>query len=194
MYTVNASNLRSSVSTTPSAVYNYLRPNAFRFVIKDLPNVAYTCQSADIPSVQLGFATQPTPFIDRPVIGDKLLYSDFTIQFLIAEDMTNYIELHEWLVALGFPNNYNEYAAFTKERQNRFPFYQGSRGNTETIAYSDATLVVLNSNNIPKMQITFKDLFPVSVGSLDFNITNTSIEYFVGVASFKYRTFSIEAL
>ena len=192
-FTANISNILSSVNN-PVAVYNYLRPNAFKFTISDLPNVAYTCQSANIPAVQLGFATQPTPFIDLPIIGDKLTYSEFSIRFLIAEDMVNYRELLEWIVALGFPENYNEYPAFVGERLNRFPFYKNSQGNTDALAYSDGTLTILDSSNNPKTNIYFKGLFPTSVEALDYDITSSSVDYLVGVASFKYKMFEIEAL
>lgn len=192
-FTANISTVLSSVNN-PVAVYNYLRPNAFRFSIKDLPNVAYTCQSANIPAVQLGFATQPTPFLDIPTVGDKLNYSEFAIRFLIAEDMINYRELLEWIVALGFPENYNEYPAFVGERLSRFPFYRNSQGNTDALAYSDGTLTIMDSANNPKTNIYFKDLFPTSVEALDYDITSSSVEYLVGVASFKYRMFEIEAL
>lgn len=192
-FQANISTILSSVNN-PVSVYNYLRPNAFKFVIKDLPNVAYTCQSANLPAVQLGFATQPTPFLDIPTIGDKLNYSEFTIRFLIAEDMVNYRELLEWIVALGFPENYEEYPSFVGERLGRFPFYKNSQGNTDALAYSDGTLTILDSANNPKTNIYFKDLFPTSVEALDYDITSSSVEYLVGVASFKYRLFEIEAL
>ena len=194
-FTTNLSNIIADVNTVnPNSVYNYLRPNAFRFVIKDIPHVAYTCQSANLPSLQLGFAVQPTPFVDLPRIGDKLAYAEFTIRFLIAEDMVNYRELLEWLVALGFPNSYNEYPGFVGERLNRFPFIKSAYGRTEAAAYSDGTLTILDSANNPKTNIFFRDLFPVSVEALDFDITSQAVDYFVGIASFKYRTFEIEAL
>lgn len=193
-YTSNLTQLQEIVSSGPPSVYNYLRPNAFRFTIKDLPKVAYTCQSANLPALQLGFATQPSPFQDIPRIGDKNSFSDFTIRFLIAEDMSNYIELFEWLIAIGFPNDYNQYEVFAGERLNRFPFYKTNRGTTDALAYSDGTLTILDSNNVPKTNIIFKSLFPVSVEALDFDITGTSVDYFVGIASFKYTTFSIQVL
>jgi hypothetical protein len=195
MFTTNIAELKESISSGPPVVYNYLRPNAFRFVIKDLPRVAYTCQSANLPQLALGSAIQPTPFVDVPVFGDKLGYGDFAIRFLIAEDMSNYLELLEWMIALGFPNNYNDYSAFVGERLNRFPFVSadGTR-STGGIAYSDATLTILDSNNIPKTEILFKDTFPVSVEALDFDITSSSVEYFVGIASFKYTTFEVKTL
>ena len=195
MYTANLSTILSevsSISTTPVA--NYLRPNAFRFSIKNLPSVAFTCQSANLPSLSLGFTSQPTPFLDIPHVGDKNVFGDFTIRFLITEDMSNYIELYEWLVALGFPTDYNQYRNFTGDRLNRFPFVKNATGGPIAVAYSDATLTILDSNNVPKTNIHFKDAFPTSVEALDFDITSTAVEYFVGIASFKYKQFEIEVL
>ena len=194
-YQIDTSNVLSSVNTSnKGVVYNYLRPNAFKFVIKDLPHVAYTCQSANLPSLQNGFALQPTPFVDLPRIGDKLSYAEFNIRFLISEDMVNYIELLEWLIALGFPDNYNQYSGFVGERLNRFPFLSTTSGTTEPAAYSDGTLTILDSSNNPKTNIIFKDLFPLAVEALDFDITSGAVDYFIGVATFKYRTFEVEAL
>ncbi len=195
MFTANLTTLLSEVSSiTTTNVSNYLRPNAFRFTIKNLPSVAFTCQSANLPSLALGFAVQPSPFLDIPVVGDKNQFGDFTIRFLITEDMSNYIELYEWLVALGFPNDYNQYRNFAGERLNRFPFVKDASGGPIAVAYSDATLTILDSNNVPKTNINFKDTFPVSVEALDFDITSSSVEYFVGIASFKYKLFDIEVL
>lgn len=193
-YTTNLSNVLSEVNTNNVTVYNYLRPNAFKFQIKDLPKVAFTCQSANLPAMQLGFAVQPSPFLDIPTIGDKVNFSEFVIRFIIAEDMSNYRELQEWIIALGFPENYDQYPTFVGERLNRFPFFKKADGTTQALAYSDGTLTILDSSNNPKTNIIFKDLFPISVEALDFDITSSSVEYFVGVAAFKYKTFEIEPL
>ena len=75
-----------------------------------------------------------------------------------------------------------------------YPFVRNAYGEIETVAYSDGTLTILNSSNIPKTNIIFKDMFPVSVEALDFDVTSQAVDFFVGIASFKYRTFEIEAL
>jgi len=195
MYTANISTVLSDISNISNlSSVNFLRPNAFRFHIKNLPGVNYTCQCANLPSLALGSALQPSPFIDIPHVGDKNSFGDFTIRFLITEDMSNYIQIYEWLVALGFPNSYNQYRNFAGDRLNLFPFVKDSRGASIAVAYSDASLTIMDSNNVPKTNINFKDAFPISVEALDFDITSSSVEYFVGIASFKYKMFDIEAL
>jgi len=55
-------------------------------------------------------------------------------------------------------------------------------------------LTILDSANVPKTNIILKDMFPVAVQALDYDITSSSVEFLVGIASFKYRTFEIQAL
>ena len=192
-YTANISLLTSSYTNNRPTTYDYLRPNAFRFSIKDIPHVSYTCQSANLPSLQLGFALQPTPFVDIPVIGDKINFGEFTIRFIISEDMNNYLELFGWLVALGFPKEHKQFSTYLAKKDNRFP-YSKNGIRTDQLAYSDGTLTILDSTNNPKTDIIFYDIFPVSVEALDFDVTSTEVPYFIGIASFKYKYFDIKTL
>ena len=193
-FTPNLQELTNNYSASNPSTYDFLRPNAFRFSIKDLPNTSFTCQSANLPSLQLGFATQPTPFIDIPTIGDKINFGDFTIRFLISEDMSNYLELYRWLVALGFPENYSQFSAFTAKRPSSFPLKAFNAENSEVLAYSDGTLTILDSTNNPKVNIIFKNLFPISLEALDFDIASQTVEYFTAIASFRYTIFEVEPL
>jgi len=193
-FTANLSVVSSNYELSKPTTYDFLRPNAFRFTIKDLPNASYTCQSANLPALALGFAQQPTPFVDIPVIGDKIVFGDFTIRFLISEDMSNYLELYTWLMALGFPKSYSQFSNFVLQKQNRFPFVTNKFGQTDALTYSDGTLTILDSTNNPKTNIIFKDLFPISLEALDFDVASASVEYFTAIAAFKYRMFEVEQL
>lgn len=193
-YVSNIALLSNNFISSRPTTYDFLRPNAFKFTIKDLPNSSFTCQSANLPSISLGFATQPTPFTDLPRIGDKLNFGDLTLRFLVTEDMSNYLELYTWLFALGFPKNYSQFSNFVMNKKDRFPFVTDSKGRTEPLAYSDGTLTILDSTNNPKTNIIFKDLFPISLEALDFDVASQNVEYFTAIAAFKYTIFDIEAL
>jgi hypothetical protein len=103
--------------------------------------------------------------------------------------MGNYIEIYRWLIALGFPYDYNQFGSFVQQRRDIFPFRTGEGG-----AYSDGTLTILNSSNLPQTRIIFKDLFPISLEALDFDVTGATLEYFTAIASFKYKFFDVEVL
>lgn len=184
-YSAVTSNWTGVMAVTPST--NYLRPNSFKFQIAKIPNVTYTCQSANLPQLSLGSAMQQTPFVDIPHPGDKVFFGEFIIQFLINEDMSNYKELYDWVASIGVPSGGDQYGELTR----RASVYKPDEYNN---AFSDAALLILNSNNVPVVRLNFQDLWPTSVEGLNFDITSSGMEYFVGTASFRYKVFTIEQL
>ena len=183
----------ASFSANNPGELDYMRPNAFKFMIHNLPNVSYFCQAANIPEINLPPADQATPLVDIPHPGDKLQFGSLMIRFLIQENMLNYKELYDWLVGLGFPKDHKQFAEYTKTQEYRFPDI--SPENQQGLGqYSDATLTLLDSNNNAKILFRFVDAFPISLQGLDFEIVTGSTDYMIAVAMFKYSYFDIEVL
>ena len=178
--------IKSAAAVQP--VVQYLRPNSFTFQIARAPNVTYTCQSANLPPVSLGSAEQETPFVRIPHPGDKISFGEFTIRFLINEDMSNYLELYNWMIGLGVPSQGEQWNSAIA---NRFAITYGSDYSK---IFSDAKLLIIDSNNNPKVSLNFQDIFPINIEALDFDITSGGMEYFVGIASFRYKLFTVEPL
>lgn len=170
---------------------DYLRPNGFRFLIHTLPKVTYFVQSANIPEISLGSAQQATPFVDIPRPGEKLTFNELTIRFMIQEDLANYTELYSWLMALGFPTSRRQFAALQGGVQLTNADVKVGEGFSE---YSDATLLILGSDNKPVAQILFYDCFPISLSGTEFDISSGRTEYFQASATFKYRQYVIESI
>lgn len=183
----SSSDLTAYGATTAQPNTNYLKPNSFKFQVAKLPNVTYTCQSANLPALQLGTAIQTSPFVDMPHPGDKIVFGEFTIRFLINEDMSNYKELYDWMVSMGTPQGGAQFG----KRTSRASVFDGADYSG---LFSDATLMVLDSNNNAVVKLNFQDLFPTSIEGLDFDITTAGMEYFVGIASFRYKVFTVEQL
>lgn len=157
---------------------NPLSPNGFNFSISKAPNVTFFCQSASIPGIMLGDPSFSTPFSTQPLPGDTLSYDPLTVEFLIDEQMLNYNIVYNWIVALGFPESYQQYTTLLAGDTVQY----GELAKN----YSDATLQILDSNNNPIRTVTFYDLFPTSLETLTFASTNESVNYLVGSATFKF--------
>jgi hypothetical protein len=159
---------------------NPLSPNGFLFSIQKLPKLNFFCQQVNLPGIQLGSPEFGNPFQTAPIPGETLTYDQLSVQFLVDANMENYISIYNWIVALGFPNNYEQYVNFLNEDQ---------RGVTSELAknYSDATLTILGNNNTPIRTIEFVDMFPASIDSLMFQSTNNDVQYLVGNATFRYH-------
>ena len=169
---------------------NYMSPLGFKLILTKTPKVDFLCQSANIPQISMGTAIQPTYLKDIPVPGDKVLYDDLNVRFLVDEKMENYLAIYKWITGLGFPESLDQYQQLKKDdfRTDRIV---GDDGDPRYFNYSDATLQVLNSNYKPSVLINFTDAFPVSLSTLYFDVTTRDFNYFTAEVTFKYTIFNI---
>lgn len=165
---------------------NYLRPNGFRFLIQTLPKVTYFVQTANIPEITLGVAQQTTPYYDMPHPGEKLVYGNLILKFMIQESLGDYYELYNWMIGLGFPTTRQEFIDLIEGQEYRFPLVSK---HSEGPQLSDATLLVMGSNNTPVAAFTYFDCFPVSLSAIEFDSTVENPEYFQATVEFKFRHF-----
>ena len=159
---------------------NYLKPNGFQFRIDTIPNTSYFCQSAQIPSLSLSSAFLANPLVDFTVPGTNLTYDELTLKFIVQEDFKNYIEIHDWMTGLGFPEEREQYKQFKQDRA------VSQKGFSSSGDYSDATLTVLNSDLNKAMEIKFIDCYPTSLQGLDFDISDGNAQYLTAQVTFKY--------
>ena len=73
---------------------NFLSPVGFKFTISKEPKASFFCNSARIPDISLGTTLQPSYLKDLDVPGDKLTYGDFSLRFLVDENLENYMSIH----------------------------------------------------------------------------------------------------
>ena len=176
---------------TPIENRNFLSPVGFKFGLKRAPAAAFFCNEANIPDMTLGIAEQPSYLRDIPVPGDKIQFGDLSIRFLVDEDLSNYMEIQNWIRGLGYPATLKEFDDLEKQDYlyGAKPFDQ--RGDQ---IYSDGTLQILSSNLVPKFNVKFRDLFPYSLSTMSFDATDTDIEYFTADATFKYTLYTLTDL
>ena len=134
-----------------------------------MPNVNYFCQRVNIPGISLANTIQATPFSNIPIEGDVLEYEDLSIAFIVDEDMQNYLELYNWLHSLGFPDRYAQ--------------YDNQAGQS---IKSDVNILIQTNKSNPNYSIVFKDVFPVSLGTITFDTNATALDPVVIDATFKY--------
>jgi len=164
---------------------NYLSPVGFKFTLAKEPKVSFFCTNTRIPEITLQTEIQQNYLKDIDVPGDKITYGDLSIKFLVDEDMSNYMAIHDWITGLGFPESAQDYRdLLTIENDVTQP-------SDPKRAFSDGSLYILNSNYNTTAIVKFKDLFPVSLTSLEFDSTQTDIQYFTAQASFKYTIYDI---
>ena len=132
----------------------------------------------------MGTANQPTYLKDLDVPGDKMTYGDFTLRFLVDENLENYMAVHNWLTGLGYPETTQQFRDLTTDDE-------GLRDLKRQ--FSDGSLHILNSNFRTQAIVKFRDLFPISLTSLNFEASDTDVNHFTADVTFKYTVYNIFA-
>lgn len=161
---------------------NFLSPSGFKFKISKTPKVDFYCTTAKIPEITMETVVEPYYLKNLDVPGEKVAYGDLTLNFLVDENMENYMAIHNWITQLGYPESTENFKDLVTE-------VDGTREMMNQ--FSDASLFILNSNYRTQSILKFKDVFPYSLTSLDFDSTVSDVQYFTAQASFKYTIYNI---
>ena len=205
---VSGTLINTSMTTSTSPLnrqptkLDYSSPTQFRFLINQLPKVQYFTVAANIPGITLGEGVFNTPLKDIPLLGDKLTYEDLTITFIVDENLENYIEMHTWLTAIGFPKDKSQFRNFRSATSNVASATRGESNDIgdvkpstpERAMYSDAVMTILTNKNNPVVECRFADVFPTSLSGLTYSQNQTDVEYLTAEVNFKYQIYEIITL
>jgi len=164
---------------------NYLSNVGFNFTLARFPKVDFFSNTANLPGLTLGTVNAPNYLKELPLAGDRLVFEDLTLQFIVDEKMENYLTVHNWMRGLGFPNSIQDFKDLVTDPD-------GVQDMDRQ--YSDGTLVVLNNQFNSIARVKFNGLFPYSLSGLQFDATNTDYQTITATATFKYTIYNIETV
>lgn len=170
--------------TCPSVDLNFLSPNGFMLSIDRTPKVSFYTQEVNLPGLSIASLDTPTALSSISIPSDKLNFEPLVFTFIVDEQMENWLELFRWMRGLGHPESYEQY---TTENNRSFRQMAELERN-----YSDVTLQVLGSNNLPVRTFRFVDCFPTSIGGITFNSTNTDVQYATATVTLEYSYFKLD--
>lgn len=165
---------------------NTLHPNKWTLTLSRCPHVQYFCKVVTIPGLSIGEAHTSTPFVDRYLPGDKLVYDYLTVSFLVDEELENWKEIHNWMRGMTFPEGFHEYRNLGKLP----PINSASMSSTPQ--YSDGTLTFYTSSQNPKYRFNFKDLFPTTISPVIFSTDQSPDIIPTADVTFRFLIFNLD--
>jgi len=161
---------------------DFSRDDLFKVEIDRLPNTVYFATTAVIPSLSVGEAIYPTPNVDIKLPGDKMIFDPLVITFLIAEDLSNYKEVHNWMMGLTFPEHTDQYKALSTADKNK---------SLKQNVLSDVHVYVLTNKQNKAVKISFFNCFPQQMGPLTFDASTDNSAPILGEVIFTYTHFTV---
>lgn len=129
--------------------FNLLSPNKFRIVINRFKDVSMFAQRVVIPGATMGTPMRPTNrYTDYFELGDKILYEDLIVSFLLDEDLETQESILQWMK-------------------------EGASSELDSERFSDLSLIVLTNNSNKNKTYKFYNTFPYTTTSamLDTGLT-----------------------
>ena len=151
--------------------YNFLSPLNFSLKLNRAPQMEYAVQRVVVPGLNLSTAITPTPFVSIPHEG-SVSADDLVVSFKVGEDLSNYLEIVNWITALGHPDDLAHYENLK----------------------SDCTVGIFGSNKRPQVSVRFTDAFPVSISPLQLDVTENTVQYVTADVTFKFLRHYFEVL
>lgn len=168
----------SFLTTIPQNT-SFLQSTKYTFVIPNLPFARYFCQSINLPGVTSSEIEVATPYSSTYRHPTKMAFEPFTISFLIDEDIKVWEETYKWIVSLTRPESNKQYVKYRDK---------------DASPYHDGVLTVNTNSNIPNIRVKFKNVFPVSLGGIQFGTTVSADSTLTADVTFRYDTFEFQRL
>lgn len=150
---------------------NYLSPLGFKLNLERFRGVDFFCQEVNLPDISVPYTDVPTRFRSFPIVaGGGVEYGDFSVKFIVDEELINWISIFDWIRKNGVSEEH---------MPNEEPEYSGGQLFIYTSSY--------NINHV----VNFENLFPISLTEMNFDATSNDVEYFTASVTFKYTGYTI---
>ena len=167
---------------------NSLQPNKFTLNFARTPNLQYFCQTISLPGLSTSEIPVQNPFVELYAPGEKTIYDVLNVTFIVDAELLAWLEIHDWLRALTFPTEYEEY-----QRLGSLSRYTSNQV-TKTPQYTDGAVTLLSASNKPYYRFNFKDLFPISLSGFVVSSTDTPDTIITADATFRFTYYNVEKL
>lgn len=157
--------------------YNTLQNNGFTFTLERLPQTMFRVVQCNIPSVSLPPPGAGYPGASQYFPGTTAEYDELTMVFIVDEHLKNYEEIYRWI---------------TQQKSYVKPDEFTPKNMTEEKLVSDGSLITLTNSSNPNRIFSFKDMFPVSLGQLQFDTSVSEPSPVQCEVTFRYSYFTLK--
>tara|TARA_B110000459_G_C16303572_1_gene356012 strand:+ start:50 stop:475 length:426 start_codon:yes stop_codon:yes gene_type:complete len=127
--------------------------------------------------------------VQSSVPGDKITFDPLSVKFVVDEDMTNYREIYDWIMAIGPGFDTKDFSTLIDSKKTSSGAF--ASGNYENM-FSDSTLIINTSSNNANVEFSFEDCFPTSLGGIEFASDSDGVEYATCDLTLRYTLFKIK--
>ena len=151
-------------------------PQNYTFSLRRSPNFSYFVQAVQLPEVGgegIGATFMFGPKYTSPGAGAK--FSNFSVTYLLSENMMNYYEIIQWMREASPYRTFNDVKPVSE-------------------VLDEAYLIFLTNKKVQYQKITFRNIFPVEISGLEFAYSDTENKPMTTICKFAITDYVVENL
>jgi len=154
----------------PEVTLNNALSNNFILSIHELPIVSELAQDVIVPPLTLNPVDVENRWVKYPEMGEKIIYSECDIGFMIDENWDSYTEVYNWMSKAAGTSHHTE--------------------ESRKQVFSDVSIMILNNSRNPIRKLVFLDAWPTTLGAVALD-SGGSLEL-QGILTLAYTEMRIE--
>lgn len=158
------------MATVDANIINMSKIENVMMEINEMSDVSFFITSFSIPGLSIGSVNTPNPFKTHSEPGKKLTYENLSVTFMVDEDFNTWKKITDWVM----------------EGSNGYTF------DTQSISRRSGNLMIMTNNMNPKYRIQIKNMFPISVDSIEIDVQQSDPVPLTFNADFIYESYSFE--
>lgn len=158
---------------------SFLNGNAFQLTFNRIKDTVVYVQKTSIPGLTLPSVEISNPFVTSKELGDHINFDSFGIQFKLDQNLEGYLDIFNWIVEIGFPENFDQYKNAVQP------------DNRRSNLYGDATLLLYSNTLNSNLEVRFKNIHPTYISQIPFDTTITDDNPIDVTAQFDYDYFTV---
>lgn len=166
---------------------DYLITPNFRVNIPNCPLLSQSITKCSLPKINIGSASQMSPQLNVPHLGDSLITAPFVVSFPVYSDLSNYMEVYTWIYSMladDFADKRNA------EAKRIYGIGKTSKVTTDTLDlsnyYVDGSLIMYDRNNNASCTVQYLGMFPTDLSEISFDVVSQSQDPVYATVVFKY--------
>ena len=160
------------MATISSNSFNLSKIENAVFTIYDEEETSFFITTFNIPGLSIGTIPTPNPFKEHQEPGNKLTFEELQLSVIVDEEFQAWKNMNDWI----------------REGSNGFTF------SSQSITRRAADIILLTNNMNPKYKVSFKNVFPINIGSIEFDVQQAEPVPPTFSATLQYESYTFSTL
>lgn len=160
------------MATLNGNAFNLSKAENATLTIEDMHVASYFLTTFDIPGISIGTIPLANPFKEHNEPGNKLTYEELQVEIMVDEAFATWESMYSWV----------------REASDGYSF------SSSSITRRNGNILITTNNMNASKRITFRNMFPISVGSINVDMQQAEPTVLTFSATFQYESYSFSNL